>query len=422
MSGALQLLTTCNRTAFAVLNQPQLVYLHIELRPGAAIANARMPLNFALLLDCSGSMAGAKLKNMKAAVKNIIDQLEPTDILSILTFDDQTKVLAPTQAAQDKNDLKRKVDSIKDGGSTRLALGLREALAQVSRHNLPDRASRIILLTDGDTTDNEDDSRREAENAGARGIPIIGLGFGTDWKEDFIYDLADRAIFAPPGSHSGQVYFINQPREADKIFQEVYQSMQVVARNAQVIARMVQGVEARRVWRVMPMISDIGLGSIQGRAVVIPVGDLEKGGASYLIELMMPPRPEGNVRIAQTEVTFEVPGQGPQREAGDLVVTFTTDPALAAQLNGQVMNVVERVTAFKLQTQALDEAQLGNVKGATQKLRQAVTILLSQGEAEQAAQLQREADNLEGGKDISAEGRKTIKLTSRKTRRLTDTD
>ena len=84
------------------------------------------------------------------------------------------------------------------------------------------------------------------------------------------------------------------------------------------------------------------------------------------------------------------------------------------------MNVVEKVQAFKLQTQALDEAEMGNVRGATQKLRQAVTILLSQGEADLAGQMQQEADRLEQSGEMSSEGKKTIKLTSRKTVRLSD--
>ncbi len=84
------------------------------------------------------------------------------------------------------------------------------------------------------------------------------------------------------------------------------------------------------------------------------------------------------------------------------------------------MNIIEKVQAFKLQTQALEEVDTGNVKAATQKLRQAVTILLSQGETNLASQMQEEAERLEKSGEISSEGKKTIKLTSRKTVRLTD--
>jgi Ca-activated chloride channel family protein len=183
---------------------------------------------------------------------------------------------------------------------------------------------------------------------------------------------------------------------------------------------MVQGLEARRVWQVVPAIKDIGRGVIQGRAIVISAGQLERGGAAFLAEVMLPPRPPGMVRIAQTDVSYTAPGRGQQREAVDLIVNFAQDPAQAGQLNGHVMNIVEKVQAFKLQTQALDEAEMGNVSGATQKLRQAVTILLSQGETDLAQQMQKEADRLEQSGEMSNEAKKTIKLTSRKTVKLSD--
>ena len=62
----------------------------------------------------------------------------------------------------------------------------------------------------------------------------------------------------------------------------------------------------------------------------------------------------------------------------------------------------------------------GDVGSATRKLRQAVTILLSQGETDLADQMQQEADRLEQSGQISSEGKKTIILTSRKTVRLSD--
>jgi Ca-activated chloride channel family protein len=419
-SPSLTLTSQCNRVGVAVLNQPQLVYILTELTPGLASANVRLPLNFALVLDRSGSMAGEKLRNMKEAVKSIIDQLLPEDILSIITFETKTQVLVKSPPVVNKEELKRQVDKIRDGGGTNMGTGLSEAFNAVSQAHGPGRVSRMVLLTDGEATDDESDSKRVADNAGEMGIPLIGLGFGKDWNEDFLFDLADRSILAAAGSRTGRADYIPRPEDASKIFQEVYQSMQVVAQDVNVTIRMVQGLEARRVWQVTPLIKDVGRSVIQGRAIFIPVGQLEKGGVAFLAEIMLPPRPAGSVRIAQTDVTYEIPGRGPQRQAVDLILQYSPDPAIHSQLNGRVMNVVEKVQAFKLQTQALDEAEVGNVRGATQKLRQAVTILLSQGETELAGQMQQEAERLEKSGEISSEGKKTIKLTSRKTVRLSD--
>src|SRR5512139_1308588 len=101
MSDIVQLTCLCNRIGVPVLNQPQLIYLLTELTPGAALANVQMPLNFALVLDQSGSMAGEKIQTMKEAVKNIVDQLMPTDILSLVAFDGHPRLLVPAQPVAD---------------------------------------------------------------------------------------------------------------------------------------------------------------------------------------------------------------------------------------------------------------------------------------------------------------------------------
>lgn len=422
MPEVLKLSSTCNRTEAPILEQPQLIYILTEVLPGDALSEARLPLNFTLLLDHSGSMAGEKLRTMKDAVKNIIDQLYPDDVISVVAFESKAHVLVPAQLVQNKAEIKRQVDRIRDAGGTSMAAGLREALKQASQWKREGRVSRIVLLTDGEATDRLEDSRRLAEEAGEWGIPIIALGFGQDWNEEFLFDLADRSILADPGTRRGAADYIPTPADARRIFQDVYQSMQVVAQNVEVTIRMVQGLEARRVWQVAPLIKDLGYSVLQGRSVSLPVGQLEKGGAAFLAEIMLPPRPPGPVRIAQTDVVFETPQGEPQRQAVDLIIQFTEDPQARLELNGRVMNIVEKVQAFKLQTQALDEAKMGNVGSATRKLRQAVTILLTQGESDLAGQMQSEADRLEESGEISNEGKKTIMLTSRKTVRLSDLD
>jgi len=420
MAELLKLTSICNRAAVPIIDQPQLIYVLTELVPGTAISNVRLPLNFTLVLDQSGSMAGEKLRTMKEAVNHIIDQLNTEDIISIVTFQSRTEILAPAQPARDKEALKHAVNKIRDGGGTNLAPALQAGLRLVSQSLSPERVSRIVLLTDGEATDREEDSRQVADEAGSSGVPIIGLGFGQEWKEDFLFDLADRSIQAATGSRLGMADYIPSPKEADQIFNEVYQSMQVVAQDVTVTLRMVQGLEARRVWQVTPLIRDLGHDVIQGRTIQIQTGQLEKSGVAYLAEIMLPPRPAGVVRLAQADLTYLAPEQGLQRQAADLIVQYSNDPALNNQMVGRVMNVVEKVQAFRLQTQALDDAQVGDVSNATRKLRQAVTILLSQGETELAGQMQQEADRLEESGQVSNEGKKTIMLTSRKTVRLSE--
>ncbi len=139
---------------------------------------------------------------------------------------------------------------------------------------------------------------------------------------------------------------------------------------------------------------------------------------------MVEPRATVQYRIGQIEVTYDIPllNIHDEKEKADLVLTITTDQALTQQLNPQVMNIVEKVTAFKLQTRALDDIEAGNIAGATQKLQGAVTRLLNSGETELAQTVQQEASNLEQQGQLSSEGAKTIRFGSRKTVRLSDLD
>jgi Ca-activated chloride channel family protein len=411
---------SCNRSSVLVMDQPQLLYILTEVEPGAQSSKIRLPINFALVLDRSGSMAGEKLHTMKEAVKSIIDQLEKDDILSIVTFESQTEVIASSQPALDKKGLKQLIDKIRDGGGTNIAQALKVALRMVSQNANENRVSRLVLLTDGEATDSEQDSFLVADEAGAHNIPIIGLGLGKDWNEEFIFQLADRSIFANPGSHTGYAEYIPDPNKACEIFQDVYQSMQVAAQNVTLKIQMVQGMEARRIWQVVPLIRELSSQTIRGRSIQIDITQLEIKGEAFLIEIMLPPRPAGKVRIAQADITFTVPEKDQLRQSADLILDYTLDASQADRVNRRVMEVLEKVQAFRLQTQALEDATSGDVGSATRKLRQAVTILLSQGETDLADQMDMEANRLEQAGEVSAEGKKTIMLTSRKTVRLSE--
>ena len=152
------------------------------------------------------------------------------------------------------------------------------------------------------------------------------------------------------------------------------------------------------------------------------LGDLVFGQSnSVIIDLMLPVRTAGSFRVAQAELHFTPVGQSaPQEVKLDVLLSFSADPEAPAH-DPRVMNLVEKVTAFKLQTRALAEAEAGNVAGATQKLRAAATRLLDLGELELAEKTSAQADKLEQNGALSAEGQKELKYATRRlTQRLED--
>ncbi|GJM92542.1 hypothetical protein PR202_ga09020 [Eleusine coracana subsp. coracana] len=62
------------------------VMVHAKGLVAAAETSARAPLDLVTVLDVSGSMAGSKLTLLKQAMGFVIDQLGPSDRLSVVTF------------------------------------------------------------------------------------------------------------------------------------------------------------------------------------------------------------------------------------------------------------------------------------------------------------------------------------------------
>ncbi len=411
-----------NKSFLPYMAQPQLLYAYFEARPGGGTrgaSTARLPLNFSLVLDRSGSMSGPKITQLREAVRTLIGRLEPTDTVAVVAFNAHSDVLIPATNAGNRAVLSERIGRLEAGGGTKMAPAMRAGLAEIAKarpsHLSSAVASRLIVLTDGQTT-GEDDCRAEADRVAAAGVPLIALGLGSDWNEDLLLDLARRT------GALGDAFLMKGPEDVGPIFDQVFTQMKVVAQDVAFRLLLVQGVEARRVWQVTPLIKDITFGAVRGRTVTFGLPELAEGGAAFLVELLIPPRNPGQYRFAQAQMGYHFPGRSAEEARVDMTAEVTTDPTLARAVNGRVMNIVEKVTAFKLQTQALDDAARQDIANATRKLRAAHTMLLEQGEVELAQNALAEAERLESGQGLSSEGRKTIKLSSSKTVRLSKPD
>jgi Ca-activated chloride channel family protein len=402
---------TCSwgRQPLPASGQPQLAYLLVEAQ--AAAASQAVPLNFCLVLDRSGSMGqGGKLAALKDATRRMIERLTPQDVLSIILFDDQPEVLLPATAAADRHAIRAQIERIEERGGTAMSGGLAAGQAELRKHLGPDRVSALLLLTDGQTWGDEDRCRAIAQELARDGVQITALGLGDEWNEKLLDDLADAT--------GGLSDFIKDPALITTYFQRAVRIAQsTVAQDARLLLRLVRDATPRAVHRVTPVISNLGYQPLGESEVAVRLGNLEAGSpASVIIEMLLPPRPEGSFRVAQAELHYTPLGAtAEQTVKQDLLLAFSADPN-APQYDPRVMNLVEKVTAFKLQTRALSDAEAGNLAGATQKLRAAATRLLDLGELELAREAQAQAAQLEQGKAPSAEAQKSLRYA---TRRLT---
>jgi Ca-activated chloride channel family protein len=66
-----------------------------------SVSGQRLPVNVSLVIDRSGSMEGDPLEYVKRACAHVVDLLQPTDVLSIVTFEENVEVLMPARHVTD---------------------------------------------------------------------------------------------------------------------------------------------------------------------------------------------------------------------------------------------------------------------------------------------------------------------------------
>lgn len=114
---------------------------------------SRSPVDIVAVIDRSGSMAGEKLDLVRKTLLFVIDQLKPTDRLSLILYDDLVNVEFPlTPMTKENKDLtKSKVKKIRHRGSTNLCGGLLKGMEQVILRSSEQKAmvASVLLFTDG---------------------------------------------------------------------------------------------------------------------------------------------------------------------------------------------------------------------------------------------------------------------------------
>ncbi len=453
---ALSITTTLNQDFIPVDASARLLYVLLQIQPGANNgAAAPLPVNIGIVVDNSDSMripilssgqfeelarAGAVSETMvdgvavwqfqnvppsykldaprnldfvKQALRSALERLAPRDQFSLAAFAGQAELLVPLQSGKNKRALLQAIDALDDlklGNETLMASGMNLGYEQVKRGFSREMVNRMIVLTDGFTLD-APQCQFLAQQAAQTGISISTLGLGVEFNEELLIRIADAS--------GGNAYFIHDPAEIPDAFKQELSGVQnVVLRDVMLKMRLMQGVELKRVHRVKPIIADLGAVPTQDRAFDLALGELGRGGEiALLLELLVPPKPAGQYQLAHYIVEYNQPSAGVfgAKVRQNIVVQYTGD-ATQTPVNPTVMNIVEKVSAFKLQTRALEDAARGDIAGATQKLQAAATRLLNMGEDDLARAALDEVANLEQRGQMTPEGTKRLRYD---TRRLT---
>lgn len=181
--------------------------------PLLPLSQDRPALNLGLVLDRSGSMAGRKLTAAKQAAKFAIEQLLPSDRVSLTVFDHEVQTPIPSTLATHKPQLLSIIDSITPGGSTALHDGWLQGSLEVSQHLAPAQLNRVILLSDGQANQGETNTDVIASHVGGlsqRGVSTTTMGLGDDYGEDLLLAMAN--------SGDGNFFHIESPQQLPDFF------------------------------------------------------------------------------------------------------------------------------------------------------------------------------------------------------------
>lgn len=275
----------------AVPGQPSVLQVGLATPEFIGTSDLR-PVNLGLVIDTSGSMSGAgKLTMVKAALQSLVSNLRPTDIVSVVRFDDSASVVLPAGPLGDGRAYRRAIESLAPGGSTNLNDGLMTGYREVFRNFRPDNTNRVIVLTDGIANMGERDPRRIAENSSdfnERGIDLSTIGVGQDLDNNLLRTLAKRG--------RGLYHFVADPSDISKVFVNEAQSLlSAVARHVRVEILSDTALGPERVFGYEPRRT--------GERLSFDMDDLNSGATEVI---MMQYRPESVGQVAVRLQYFDI--------------------------------------------------------------------------------------------------------------------
>ncbi|MBE7463959.1 MAG: VWA domain-containing protein [Planctomycetes bacterium] len=180
-------------------------YFMLLVRPGEQLDTSKvLPKEIVFVLDTSGSMAGEKMEQAKAALNFCLNQLNPRDRFNLVPFSTEVKSFNPKLLEATKENVQKAlayVDALEATGGTNIDDALRTALENDFTAG-PASAKLVIFLTDGKPSVGITDIKsilKDVENSnGKPQARVFAFGVGTDVNTH----LLDRLVMDAAGTCS----------------------------------------------------------------------------------------------------------------------------------------------------------------------------------------------------------------------------
>ncbi|WP_300003123.1 VWA domain-containing protein [uncultured Cedecea sp.] len=252
-------------------------YLKISLIGYPLEIEKRSPINLALVIDRSSSMAGDRIIDARNAAIAAVNMLNSDDTLSVVAYDSGVEVVIPATKVKNKEQLINQIRaSIEPRGMTALFAGVSKGINQVSKYLDKDQVNRIILLSDGQANvgpTSNSELADLAKIAAKKGIAITTIGIGNGYNEDLMTTIS--------GYSDGNHAFVEHSSDMEKIFvREFNDVMSVVAQDVEVAIKTAdQVIPVRLLGRE---------GDITGNKVKVKLNQLYSNQEKYVLLEVIP--------------------------------------------------------------------------------------------------------------------------------------
>ncbi|KAL8538745.1 hypothetical protein ACS0TY_000670 [Phlomoides rotata] len=177
-----------------------------------ALRAQRAPIDLITVLDVSGSMhSSSKLDLVKRAMNFVIDNLGPSDRLSIVSFSNQARRVLPLRRMTDhgREDAKRAVTLLVASGMTNIVEGLKKGVRVLEERRHQNPVASIIFLSDGLDTCNRSPNELDTPSNSPSYLHLLpasirpggmedgqifavhSFGFGSDHDPLAMHDISD---------------------------------------------------------------------------------------------------------------------------------------------------------------------------------------------------------------------------------------
>ncbi|RPH55777.1 VWA domain-containing protein, partial [bacterium] len=189
--------------------------LRFNIRGREVTAANRRPVVLTFVVDVSGSMDQEnRLGLVKQSLALLLDQLQPTDRVGLVTYGDHARVLL--EPSNDKEAVRRAIDLLRPEGSTNAEAGLLAGYDVAGRHFRMNAANRIILCSDGVANVGRTGPLSILGRIGRearRGIELTTLGFGMGhYNDNLMEQLSNKG--------DGRYAYIDTLDEAKRVLVE----------------------------------------------------------------------------------------------------------------------------------------------------------------------------------------------------------